>query len=365
VTPVERFALAPPRAVEPVAGRARIRLQPEDFEVIEDLGFEASGQGPHLLLRVRKRNANTGWVARELARSIGVRDFDVGYAGLKDRHAVTTQWFTVPARGRSGETRTPTDWVGVQGEGYEVIEAHVHNRKLPRGALAGNTFKILLRDFEGDAAMLDRRVNEIARTGVPNYFGPQRFGRELSNLRRREDGDSGHAGRGRDAGRGGQGLVWSAMRGLLFNAVLAERVQRGSWVELKLGERANLDGRNSTFVVDAIDETIHSRIAMLDIHPTGPLFGAGDSGIAGEIAALEAEVLERFPEFVGPLSEARLEPGRRPLRVAVRDLSLEWLEPARMARLSFRLRPGSFATAVLRELLDVENAAGHSEDEHD
>ena len=352
--PVERLALAPPRAVEPVAGRARIRLQPEDFEVIEDLGFAAAGQGPHLLLRVRKRNANTGWVARELTRSIGVRDFDVGYAGLKDRHAVTTQWFTVPARSRSGETRTPADWVGVRGEGYEVIEAHVHNRKLPRGALAGNTFKILLREFEGDATMLERRVNDIARTGVPNYFGPQRFGRELSNLRPRDA-----------VGRGGQGLVWSAMRGLLFNAVLAERVQRGSWVELKVGERANLDGRNSTFLVDAVDETIHSRLAMLDIHPTGPLFGAGERGIAGEIAALEAEVLERFPEFVGPLSEARLEPGRRPLRVAVRDLSLEWLEPARTARLSFRLRPGSFATAVLRELLDVENAAGHSEDEHD
>ncbi len=363
MTPVERFALASPRAVEPVAGRARIRLQPEDFEVIEDLGFEAAGQGPHLLLRVRKRNANTGWVARELARSIGVRDFDVGYAGLKDRHAVTTQWFTVPSRGRSGETRTPADWVGVQGEGYEVIEAHVHNRKLPRGALAGNTFKILLREFEGDAALLERRVNEIARTGVPNYFGPQRFGRELSNLRRGEGG-RGEGGRG-EGGRGGQGLVWSAMRALLFNAVLAERVERGSWVELKLGERANLDGRNSTFLVDTVDETIHSRLAMLDIHPTGPLFGAGESGIAGEIAALEAEVLERFPEFVGPLGEARVEPGRRPLRVAVRDLSLEWLQPTRTARLSFRLRPGSFATAVLRELLDVENAAGHSEDEHD
>ncbi|MBM4214971.1 MAG: tRNA pseudouridine(13) synthase TruD [Gammaproteobacteria bacterium] len=353
MTPVERLALAPPRAVEPVAGRARIRLEPEDFEVIEDLGFEAAGQGPHLLLRVRKRNANTGWVARELARSIGVRDLDVGYAGLKDRHAVTTQWFTVPARGRSGETRTPTDWAGVQGEGYEVIEAHAHNRKLPRGALAGNTFKILLRDFEGDAAMLDRRVNEIARTGVPNYFGPQRFGRELSNLRRAE------------TGRGGQGFVWSAMRGLLFNAVLAERIQGGSWVELKVGERANLDGRNSTFVVDAVDETIHSRLAMLDIHPTGPLFGTGEGGVGGDIAALESEVLARFPEFVDPLQEARLEPARRPLRVAVRDLSLEWLEPARTARLSFRLRPGSFATAVLRELLDVENAAGHSEDEHD
>jgi tRNA pseudouridine13 synthase len=355
VISVERLALAPPRAVEPVAGRARIRVQPEDFEVNEELGFEAAGQGPHLLLRIRKRNANTGWVARELAKRLGVRDFDVGYAGLKDRHAVTTQWFTVPARSRSGETRSPADWVGVQGEGYEVLEAHVHNRKLPRGALAGNTFHLVLRDFEGDVALLERRVNDIARTGVPNYFGPQRFGRDLSNLQVREESHR----------RGSAGLLWSAMRALLFNAVLAERVRDGSWTELHIGERANLDGRNSTFVVDAVDETIRSRLALLDIHPSGPLFGAGESGITGEVAELEARVFAGFPQFVTPLTEAGLEPARRPLRVAVRDLHLEWLEPSRTARLSFRLRPGSFATAVLRELLEVENAAGHSEDEHD
>ncbi len=352
---VERLALAPPRAVEPVAGRARIRLQPEDFEVIEELGFEAAGQGPHLLLRIRKRNANTGWVARELAKRLGVRDFDVGYAGLKDRHAVTTQWFTVPARSRSGETRSPADWVGVQGEGYEVLEAHAHNRKLPRGALAGNTFHLVLRDFEGDVALLERRVNDIARTGVPNYFGPQRFGRDLSNLQVREEGNR----------RSSTGLLWSAMRALLFNAVLAERVRAGSWTELHVGERANLDGRNSTFVVEAVDETIRSRLALLDIHPSGPLFGAGETGITGEVAELESRVFAGFPQFVTPLTEAGLEPARRPLRVAVRDLHLEWLEPSRTARLSFRLRPGSFATAVLRELLEVENAAGHSEDEHD
>ncbi|MBM4192603.1 MAG: tRNA pseudouridine(13) synthase TruD [Gammaproteobacteria bacterium] len=158
---VEHLALSPPRAVEPAAGRARIRLEPEDFEVIEDIGFEAAGQGPHLLLRVRKRNANTRWVTHELARSAGVRDFDVGYAGLKDRCAVATQWFTVPARDRVGRTRLPADWVGVQGEGYEVIEAYVHNRKLSRGTLSGNTFKILLCDFDGDAAILQRRVNKL------------------------------------------------------------------------------------------------------------------------------------------------------------------------------------------------------------
>lgn len=350
MTPVERLALAPPRAVEPVAGRALIRAQPEDFEVIEELGFEPAGQGAHVLLQVRKRNANTGWVARELARTAGVKPFDVGYAGLKDRHAVTTQWFTVPARNRAGPGRSVAEWVGVGGEGYEVIGAHAHHRKLPRGALAGNVFRIVLREFAGDATALERRVGEIAKTGVPNYFGPQRFGRELSNLRTEARA---------------QGLVSSAMRALLFNAVLAERVRRNDWTTLHVGERANLDGRNSSFVVEALDESIPARLALLDIHPTGPLFGLGESGITGDVAILEQQVIEGFPQFTAPLIEARMEPSRRPLRVAVRDLDLEWLEPARTARLSFRLRPGSFATAVLRELLDIEGAAGMTEDEHD
>lgn len=350
MTSIERLALAPPRAVEPVAGRARIRVHAEDFEVIEALGFEPAGQGAHVLLQVRKRNANTGWVARELAHTAGVKPFEVGYAGLKDRHAVTTQWFTVPSRGRAGPGRPVANWIGVSGEGYEVIAAHAHHRKLPRGALAGNAFRIVLREFEGDAAALERRVRQIGQTGVPNYFGPQRFGRELSNLRS-------------DARV--QGLVGSAMRALLFNAVLAERVRGEDWTRLHVGERANLDGRNSSFVVETLDETIPARLALLDIHPTGPLFGVGESGISGEIAVLEQQVIDGFPQFATPLVEARIESSRRPLRVAVRDLALEWLEPGRTARLSFRLRPGSFATAVLRELLDVEGAAGMTEDEHD
>ena len=173
----ETLALDPPRAVEPAAGRARLREQLEDFQVDERLGFEPSGQGEHWLLRVRKRNANSGWVAAELARQAGVRPFEVGYAGLKDRQAVTTQWFTVPAR-RGGVQ----EWAGRSGEGYEVIEAHRHARKLPRGALAGNQFTLVLRGFTGSREALERRVAEIGREGVPNYFGPQRFGRELGNL---------------------------------------------------------------------------------------------------------------------------------------------------------------------------------------
>ncbi|MFM8480703.1 MAG: tRNA pseudouridine(13) synthase TruD [Gammaproteobacteria bacterium] len=347
------LAINPPRAIEPPAGSARLRVQPEDFEVHEELGFAASGQGEHVLLQVRKRLANTAWVARELARAAGVRHFDVGYAGLKDRNAVTTQWFTVPSR-----RRDPASWLGTGGEGYEVIAATAHARKLPRGALAGNRFRIVLRDFVGDAAQLERRVAEIALAGVPNYFGPQRFGRDLGNLR------GAFAEAAPDAVPLERGFELSALRSLLFNAVLAARVVRKDWCHLQVGERANLDGSNSSFVVQALDESIATRLAALDIHPTGPLYGRGESGVSGDIAALEAELIDRFPQAVARLERDRLEASRRPLRVAVRDLELSWLESDRTPVLSFRLRPGSFATTVLRELIDLSTAAG-SEDEHD
>lgn len=348
------LALAPPRAVAPPAGRARLRVELEDFQVDEELGFVASGQGEHVLLQVRKRGANTGWVARELARLAGARDFDVGYAGLKDRRAVTTQWFTVPAR-----RRPAADWTQVSGEGFEVLVAQAHSRKLPRGALAANRFRIVLRDFVGDAAALERRVVEIAGSGVPNYFGPQRFGRDLGNLERMMQG----GGVGSGAGSGvAAGFELSAARSLIFNAVLAARVHRGDWQRLHAGERANLDGSNSSFLVESIDSAIEGRLASLDIHPTGLLFGRGESGVGGVVAALEADIAAQFPALTARLLTDRLDSARRPLRVAVRDLALEWLEPGRTVCLSFCLRPGSFATTVLRELLDdAADLAGEEE----
>jgi tRNA pseudouridine13 synthase len=346
----QSLALAPPRASGAAAGRARSRVLPEDFEVHEELGFEPAGRGEHLLLQVRKRLANTPWVARELARHAGVRPFDVGYAGLKDRHAVTTQWFTAPARGRR-----PEDWTGLQGEGYEVIAAHAHSRKLPRGALAGNRFRIVLRDFTGDAAVLAERSAAVARSGVPNYFGRQRFGRDLGNLR--GSGDADVAGASRET----RGFELSALRSLLFNAVLAERVQRGDWSRLYPGERANLDGSNSSFVVEQVDALIESRLAALDIHATGPLYGSGETGVTGEVAALESEVIGRFPDWAARLESDRVAAARRPLRVAVRDLDFQWNETERTAVLGFRLRPGSFATTVIRELVDLETPSDRDE----
>lgn len=342
-----RLALAPPRALGGAAGAARLRVEPEDFVVDEQLGFEPTGCGSHVLLQVRKRLCNTEWVARALAREAGVRPLDVGFAGLKDRHAVTTQWFSVPLGRRSAQS-----WLGHGGEGYEVLAAVAHPRKLPRGALAGNRFVLRLREFAGDRSRCESLLAEIARRGAPNWFGPQRFGRELSNLAPVLAAGGCAASEQAVADPPPlRGMELSAARSLLFNAVLAARVAEGSWDRLEAGDLANLDGSNSVFRVQRVDEVLAARLEALDVHATGPLFGAGGLWPDGEPRALEDRVLAGAVPLCTAIEAAGARSARRPLRVALRDL--RWTFEGDTLLLQFELRGGSFATAVLREFVEA------------
>lgn len=334
-------ALDPPRAYGAPLGRVRVRAEAEDFCVEECLGFAPAGAGAHVLLRVRKRDANTAWVAGELARIGGCRPFEVGYAGLKDRRAVAVQWFTVP-RGARG----PEQWREVRGEGFEVLEAHGHTRKLPRGALEGNRFRIRARGAPPEAQALQARLERIGAHGVPNYFGPQRFGRDGGNLA--------HLPADPGALRPSErGFVLSAVRSLMFNAVLAERVRTGRWCELEAGDRAQLDGRNSHFAVEVADATLRERAARLEIHPSGPLWGRGAPDSEGAVRALETDIVQRFPAARALLEAADMRQERRSLRLAVRELEAQ-IEPDGVL-LQFRLTRGAYATAVLRELFVLED----------
>jgi tRNA pseudouridine13 synthase len=340
-------ALAPPRAHGEPLAVGRLRTLPEDFLVEELLGFPPSGSGPHILLKVQKRDANTSWVAAELARTCGCRSMDVGYAGLKDRHAVALQWFSVPQ-----SRLTPQDWLTIAGEGYQVKDAQPHQRKLPRGALSGNRFRVRIRDIQVDPDKLAARLRTIEHEGVPDYFGPQRFGRDAGNLRRIPDARS---------LKGNQrGFVLSAARSLVFNALLAERVREGTWHTLETGDIANLDARGSIFPVEAMDETLRERAARLDIHPTGPMWGRGAPPCKGRLQALETATAARFPEACTAVEQAGMEQERRPLRLAVRDFS--WQQEPAAVVLSFRLSRGSFATTVLREVIDATDPVGADEE---
>jgi tRNA pseudouridine13 synthase len=338
-------ALDPPRAHGEPLGCGVLRSRLEDFMVDEDLGFEPDGDGSHLLLRVRKRGANTEWTAGVIARAAGARVADVGFAGLKDRHAVTTQWFSVPARPANDGW-----WRSFSHEEIEILEAHPHRRKLKRGALRGNRFRLRIRDAAVDPSALDARVQAIRGLGVPNYFGTQRFGRDASNIhaawlwaKRASEGQ----GALRD--RSTRGFVLSAARSLLFNAVLAERVRDGSWSQLRIGDVANLDGTGSIFEVSELTDDLVQRLARLDIHPTGPMWGAGELRSAGATRAVEEAVGTRFDPLPQVLARAGLEQERRSLRLPVKDLQTTIDND--IIELSFDLPAGAFATVVVRELI--------------
>jgi tRNA pseudouridine13 synthase len=329
-----QLALDAPRAGADPQLTGTLRATPEDFVVEEDLGFAPDGDGAHLLLKVRKRNANTGWVAQELARGLGCQVRDIGFAGLKDRRAVAIQWFSLPATPRS-LAQAP----GFENPEFTVLEVHRHRRKLPRGALAGNRFTIRIRNYTGTEAQLQERCESIGRCGVPNYFGPQRFGREASNLSRLAAPRPGRP----------DGFVLSAARSLIFNAVLGERVRQGSWGTLEPGDVANLDGRGSVFPVAEVTPDLPQRLAQQEVHPTGPMWGVGELMTRGVVLELEQRIAGQLAEACRYVSEAGLRQERRSLRLKVRDLTGQMA--AGEVLLRFWLRSGSFATAVLREFL--------------
>lgn len=331
-----------PRAWGPPPARGRIRALPEDFFVEELLGFAPDGAGGHLLLAVEKRQANTAWVAAMLARAGGVASRDVGFSGHKDRDAVTRQHFSLPATARA----PAGGWAGFAGEGFRVLAATAHGRKLKIGTHRVNRFRLVIRDVVADPAAVERRLADIAGGGVPNLFGPQRFGREGANLRAAQAwAEGGPPPRQRQA----RGFALSAARSQLFNAVLARRVRDGVWNRLLPGDVAMLDGRRSFFRVADVDATLTARCVALDVHPSGPLHGRGDSPAGGDVAALEQAVRDTNAPLATLLETEGLVQERRSLRVAVRSLSWE-LRPGEIA-LAFELPRGAFATAVLHELL--------------
>jgi tRNA pseudouridine13 synthase len=318
-----------------------LRAQPADFEVEEVLGFEADGSGEHVLLRVEKTGANTEWVARQLARAAGVAPMAVGYAGLKDRHAVTRQAFTVQLAGRPAP-----DWRALRIEGVEVLSAARHSRKLRRGAHRANRFVIRLREVEADRAEVERRLEQVARRGVPNYFGEQRFGRDGGNLALAEALFA-----GRRLPREQRSIALSAARSALFNAVLARRVVEGNWDQGLDGDVWMIDGTQSIFGPEAWSEELAQRVATGAIHPTGPMWGRGELRSAGAAGELERAVAEAHAALARGLAGAGLAQERRALRLRVRELRHAWHAPD-LLELAFTLDRGAFATSVLRELLD-------------
>jgi tRNA pseudouridine13 synthase len=324
-----------------------IRAEIGDFRVEEQPLITPEGEGSHLWLEIEKRAANTNWVAGQLARCAGVRQRDVGFAGMKDRHGVTRQWFSIGMQ----EARDH-DWPSWSIEGVNILQAGYHVRKLRRGVLSGNRFRIVVREFEGDWDELLERVDRAARRGVPNYFGPQRFGRGGHNVQRARD----WLCRGARIRRNQRSIFLSAARSFLFNQLLSARVERGDWNRLLDGEMAALDGSRAVFACTLPDAELERRCAEFDIHPSGPLPGKGDGGVEREALALEVDILAGEKALVDGLAAAGAEAGRRSLRLRPAELQCE--QDGDTLLLRFRLPPGAYATSLLRELVQLRDASG-------
>lgn len=330
---------------------ARMRTTPEDFVVEEVDAFEASGAGEHLLLTIEKRGMNTAFAAKRIAQWAGVAESAIGYAGLKDRHAVTRQRLSVWI-----PKKISPDVATLDSDELRVLAHAWHSRKLPRGALAGNRFALTLRDVEGDAATIEARLAAISARGVPNYFGEQRFGRGGRNL------DKALAMfAGRRVPREERTHLLSAARSELFNRVLAARVRLDCWDAPLDGEVWSLDGSRSVFGPEPWSDALAARLAAFDIHPGGPLWGRGELRSDAAVKALELDTLADASSLAlrDGLERAGLEQERRALRLRPSDMRWEWPEPG-VLRLRFALPPGCYATTVLAELGDVIDASGAS-----
>lgn len=319
-----------------------VKQKPEDFRVIEIPGFEPDSQGDHVFLTITKESMTTNQVARKLQHFCKVHPRDIGYAGLKDKHAITTQSFSINLSGKA-----EPDWSLFENEQLRIEKISRHPRKLKKGVLKGNRFELLVRNVEGDFDCIEKRLTDISHLGVPNYFGSQRFGLEGSNIEQAWQLLNNPDKRMK---RDERSILLSSVRSMIFNAILDERVKQGNWNQLLKGEVVNLDGTERHFH-EPVDDVLKRRSEELDVHPTAALAGKPSRAIepTEDAADIENAVLLKYQDWIDKLKELGLEHARRPVRIAVRNLC--WELDQQDLKLSFDLTSGAYATVVLRELL--------------
>ena len=324
-----------PQAYPDSGASATLKSLNEDFLVTELPLQLPSGAGEHLWLDVEKNGANTAFVAQQLAAAAGVQEWDVGYAGLKDRYAITRQWFSIYLPIGKGKGETP-DLTQLQHPEFKVLSQSRHVKKLRPGDLQGNRFRIVLRDVRGDRDAIEANLRAIASQGVPNYFGAQRFGHDGGNV---EQGRAMLAREIRVRNPKKKGIYLSAVRSFVFNEVLALRIRQGLWGQALPGDVMDEAGR-----------------------PTGPLWGRGRVSTTDQAQALENGVAERHATLCNGMEHAGLDQERRALVASPAELSWEWPQDQQLV-LTFALPAGNYATAVLNEILHTTEPDRHTEHE--
>lgn len=331
--------------------------------MVEEIpAYPPSGRGEHVFVTFRKERLTTPDAVRALARALGADHRAAGYAGMKDRHAITTQTasFQLPLACDPEPLLAAAELPGI-----EILGVARHDNKLKPGHLVGNRFRIVVRDVAPEAIAAARaRLLEAGRTGVPNAFGPQRFGRDGANPARALAWVVGQERGPRD--RREQRLLFSALQSRWFNEVLAAREADGTWAAVIPGDLAKRHDSGGLFLVPLagpeLDDAV-ARAAAGAISATGPMFGRKMRWPEGAALALEREVLTRDipdPHRLDAFAHAG-EGTRRPLRMMVEGLEAaappEDGEDAHAISLTFVLPKGGYATTLLGRVFRLLDAA--------
>jgi len=307
------------------------------------LGFEPSGEGEHCLAWIEKIDRNSNDVATEIAQNLGIRKRLVNHCGLKDRAAITRQWFSIHLPGIASPSPEQ-----ISGNGFRVLAMTRHQRKLKRGGHRANRFVIRLRDCQFDVADVVSRWHEIESHGVPNYFGPQRFGHNGDNL---ELATRMFCGQAEVRDRLLRGILISAARSCIFNACVAQRVTDQTWNVPLDGDVFGFADNHSLVLPGNLrgDET--QRVAAGDLEITAPLWGNGELHSVSDVREIEQRIANHYNEFAKGLEQLNLRQERRVMRLCPSKSHLEWESDSDLV-LRFELPTGTYATTLLREMVE-------------
>lgn len=322
--------------------KGKLKAKPEHFQVNEDLGFEFTGSGEHLMVRIRKSGENTSFVANELAKVCGVKSKDVSWAGLKDRHAVTEQWLSIHLP--KGDTPDFSSFLA-QYPNIEILATDRHNKKLRPGDLVGNQFVITLSEVT-DVADVLQRLEAVSKAGVPNYFGSQRFGNQGNNL-----SEARRWGREnvRTRNQNKRSLYLSAARSWIFNRIVSERIEKGLFTQAIDGDLILQDNALQTVELDSLDQ-VNSQLMQGDVQLTAALAGDNELPTKNQALTLEQPHLDAEPDLMALIRGNRMRHDRREIGLMPQDLS--WEVEGDNVTLTFSLDAGCFATAIIRELIE-------------
>ena len=318
------------------------KQQYEDFIVIEELGFDLTGEGEHILVYLEKKDCNTIYVAEQLAKYVGISAKNVSYAGLKDRQAVTQQWFSLHMPGKETPDFSQFDLAGCR-----ILQINRHNKKLKIGALKGNRFKIILRNLS-DKQVIEPKLNLIKQYGVPNYFGEQRFGREQNNIIQAIKWASGEIS---VKDRKKRSFYLSAARSAIFNQIVSQRIEQNIQQTVLDGDILQLSKSNSWFVSNS-DELplLQQRLQNGEINITAPMVGDSPLGTASVALEFETSCLKRWSCFEELFKKERMATIRRSILLRPEQFEWQWISENDI-EISFYLPSGCYATSVLRELI--------------